>query len=410
MTLTIGPVLTLLLAVPALAAKDDPKDEPNTPQEQYQALLKENAKALKAWQAASNAAKTPEEERKIFDEMHPTRRLAPRFLALAEMNPKDPVAIDALLWVVTNDRFNSDKTDARRQALGILLRDHVQSEKVGAICESLGYAFDKASETAIRTILEKSPHSEVQGRACLALVHYLTRRLYLAEKVKQHPELVTKSLEELDKEYVQELYRQDATKVTAEVEAILNRVVEKYADVKLPDRGTMGERARAELFDIRHLAIGKIAPEVEGEDLEGTKFKLSDYKGKVVLLVFWGNWCGPCRAMYPYERSLVKKMEGRPFVLLGVNSDTDREALKETLKKEEITWRSFWNGGSKSGPIATKWNLRGWPTLYVIDAKGVIRYKCVGFLGEKIIDEEIDKLVPEAEQAGLGRRPEDPKP
>jgi hypothetical protein len=108
--------------------------------------------------------------------------------------------------------------------------------------------------------------------------------------------------------------------------------------------------------------------------------------------------------MYPHERSLVKKLEGKPFVLLGVNSDLDREALKETLKKEEITWRSFWNGGSTSGPISTEWNIHGWPTLYVIDDKGIIRHRHVGSPGDKVLDEEIEKLVAEAEKAFPGQK------
>jgi hypothetical protein len=101
--------------------------------------------------------------------------------------------------------------------------------------------------------------------------------------------------------------------------------------------------------------------------------------------------------MYPHERSLVKRLEGKPFALVGVNSDSDRSALKKVLQEENITWRSFWNGGSTSGPIATRWAVQGWPTLYVIDHKGVIRKKWEGSPGDKVLDEEIDKLVKEAE-------------
>jgi hypothetical protein len=97
--------------------------------------------------------------------------------------------------------------------------------------------------------------------------------------------------------------------------------------------------------------------------------------------------------MYPHERSLVKKLEGKPFALVGVNSDPD----KAELKKANITWRSFWNGGSAGGPISTRWAVRGWPTLYVIDHKGVIRHKHVGSPGDKKLDEEIEKLLKEAE-------------
>ena len=96
--------------------------------------------------------------------------------------------------------------------------------------------------------------------------------------------------------------------------------------------------------------------------------------------------------MYPHERSLVKRMANSPFALIGVNSDKDREKLKEVMEEKEITWRSFWNGGSTRGPISTKWGIRGWPTLYVLDAKGVIRYKNVR--GEKM-DDAIETLLKE---------------
>jgi hypothetical protein len=79
--------------------------------------------------------------------------------------------------------------------------------------------------------------------------------------------------------------------------------------------------------------------------------------------------------MYPHERSLVKQLSNEKFALIGVNSDDDREVLKEVLKEKNITWRSFWNGGSTSGPISTRWNVRGWPTIYVLDNEGVIRYR-----------------------------------
>ncbi len=101
--------------------------------------------------------------------------------------------------------------------------------------------------------------------------------------------------------------------------------------------------------------------------------------------------------MYPHERSLVKAMEGKPFVLLGVNSDRDREALKKVLVDEKITWRSFWNGGSTGGPISAAWHVQGWPTLYIIDAKGVIRQKYLGAPPGDTIDKEMEKLVQEAE-------------
>lgn len=81
--------------------------------------------------------------------------------------------------------------------------------------------------------------------------------------------------------------------------------------------------------------------------------------------------------MYPHERSLVEKLAGQPFALVGVNSDESPEKLAKALARENITWPSFFDGGGTGGPIATRWGVSGWPTIYVLDRAGVIRYKNV---------------------------------
>src|SRR5947209_5271702 len=101
--------------------------------------------------------------------------------------------------------------------------------------------------------------------------------------------------------------------------------------------------------------------------------------------------------MYPHERSLVKRLEGKPFVLVGVNSDSDKEKLKEAMKKESITWRSWWDGGRIGGPIASKWNVHAWPTIYVVDHRGVIRAKQ---LRGTSLDNVVDKLLGEMNAPG----------
>jgi hypothetical protein len=78
--------------------------------------------------------------------------------------------------------------------------------------------------------------------------------------------------------------------------------------------------------------------------------------------------------LIPHERSLVQKLADEPFALIGINSDTDREKLVASLATEQVTWRQICDG-STEGPIATAWNVSGWPTTYVIDARGLIRFK-----------------------------------
>jgi Thioredoxin-like len=99
--------------------------------------------------------------------------------------------------------------------------------------------------------------------------------------------------------------------------------------------------------------------------------------------------------MYPHERSLVKRLKDKPFALVGINSDDDREDLKKVVEKESLTWPSFFDG-SDAGPIATRWNVQSWPTIYVLDHRGVIRVKNVR---DKELDAAVDRLLDEMESA-----------
>jgi peroxiredoxin len=108
--------------------------------------------------------------------------------------------------------------------------------------------------------------------------------------------------------------------------------------------------------------------------------------------------------MYPHERSLVKKLENKPFALLGINSDP-KDRLREVMKKENITWRSWWDGGDTSGPIARAWNVSGWPTIYVLDHKGVIRHKNVrGEAMDKAVEQLLEELEKEQPAANAEKK------
>ena len=100
--------------------------------------------------------------------------------------------------------------------------------------------------------------------------------------------------------------------------------------------------------------------------------------------------------MFPHERSLVKRLADKPFVLLGVNSDQTKEEVKQKNEKAEITWRSWFDG--QGGPIAQQYKVQGFPTLYLIDPKGVVRHAFMGNPGDKKLDELIDQMLQETEK------------
>jgi hypothetical protein len=92
----------------------------------------------------------------------------------------------------------------------------------------------------------------------------------------------------------------------------------------------------------------------------------------------------------------VKKLSGKPFVLLGINSDPDRDAVKQTLLDENINWRSWWDETTQ-GPIHTKLQIELRPAIHLLDAKGVIRYKEID---PSQVDQAIDELLAELAAQG----------
>src|SRR5262249_28407082 len=97
-------------------------------------------------------------------------------------------------------------------------------------------------------------------------------------------------------------------------------------------------------------------------------------------------------ALVPHERSLVKRLEKKPFAFLGINVGEERDTVKKVVQKEKITWRSWWDQG---GGICKKYKVTGIPPIYVLDSKGVIRFKDVR---KEALDKAVDYLLKELDQ------------
>jgi hypothetical protein len=281
----------LILLSLSLAAGNDAKDRRASPEAQYKALVKE------FYQAANLSfnAKTDVERAKAVARAIP---LAPRLLELAEKHPHEAFVMDALvqvinqeLWLQANTRHpgrGNDRTEAR--TLELLLRDHVRSDKLGEACRRVQYGFGKKCETFLRTVMKTSPHREIQALACLRLAQFLNGRLKRLDLVKEQPDMAKRYKGLFGKDYLDGLLRQDRAKAVKEVEAAFELATAKYGDVKVPYGGTVAQTVKTELYDIRFLSVGKTAPDIEGDDQDGKRFKLSDYRGKVVLLYFWQEY------------------------------------------------------------------------------------------------------------------------
>ncbi|MBI2929121.1 MAG: redoxin domain-containing protein [Verrucomicrobia bacterium] len=273
----------------ATAQGDGP---PPTPAEQFKTLLKE-------FHAAAHAhfqSTTTDEER--AQGVARVAQLTSRCLELVEKNPGDPIALEALTQVVTLEYWLNTHTshpgwgkDSRQaRAIALLLRDHLQSDLLGETCKRVHFGFRQECETFLRAVLEKNPHREVRGQACLRLAQFLANRRERLELLKGQPELARRYEGLYGKDYLEALRRQDRAQVMQEAEAFYERARDSFSDVKLPYGELVGEAAKTELFEIRHLAVGKETPDIEGVDQDGGQLKLSDYRGKVVLLYFWSEF------------------------------------------------------------------------------------------------------------------------
>ena len=164
----------------------------------------------------------------------------------------------------------ADPADLEKQAAGLLQEvadkyaSGMKPAELARTVQMLGMRGSASAEPFLRTLMDKDARDEVKGLACLTL----------GQVYKEQADAKPDQAEALQKK----------------AEALFEQAAAKFADVKTPFGDTVGAKAKSELFDLRHLAVGKTAPEVEGQDQDGQKFKLSDYRGKVVLLDFWSQF------------------------------------------------------------------------------------------------------------------------
>jgi hypothetical protein len=277
--------VALLLAVgPARAAPDDKPDKKDlTPAQEVEKLTADYSKAQQDFYEKYGKAKTDEERAKLADEAMPKPGpVAARLLELAEKNPADKdVNPKALLWIVRNAGYGGDATKQKDRALDLLARDHAADDQVGDLCLALA--------RTPSAVAEKNPKDEAKGKATLALGQYLKYTAESVREMKKDPEVAKRVEAMAGKETADKLASADPDQMEKEAEKQLQTAADKYADAPLYN-STVGAFAKGELFELENLRIGMVAPEIEGEDLDGKPLKLSDYHGKVVVLDFWGNW------------------------------------------------------------------------------------------------------------------------
>lgn len=213
------------------------------------------------------------------------RTFAKRFITLAEEHSTDEAATDALLWVVKKVRGRAD-TD---RALDLLQSKHLASERLGSGFKDIARSRALGAEKLLRAAMKESPQTAVKAQACYYLALLLDTEANVVRQLKSSPDLAPRVLQYYGKAYGKHLSAIDPQELAKRREEVYETMFKSFGKVETED-GTFAKIAERALFAIRHLSVGKLAPEIDGEDIHGKKLKLSDFRGKVVLLTFWGHW------------------------------------------------------------------------------------------------------------------------
>lgn len=270
-------------------------------------------------------------------------------LAWLEYNPSSPEALQCAAWLI----LNTPDGPMVQKAAEVILQNHTRDTNLVYFCQQLERLRPGCSKPLFEAILKDNPSLEVRGNACFSLATLLKSEA----KYGQNKE------------------------ATAQAVKYYERVIGEFGAVK--QRGySLAELARPELRELRELSIGKPAPNTEGVDLEGQPLKLSSYRGRVVVLVFWWDSFTEVRDYL----KLQDKMEGKPFALIGVYGDD--ASTKHDKYREMVNWPSFRDG--RDGPIASLWNVHSWPDVWVLDRHGIIRYRDVRW-GD--LEDAVNKLL-----------------
>lgn len=293
------PILSGLLALISLAALPAQQEKEVRAQD-VQVLEEESIDTIitgfrarrNKWQADYRKAKTPEARKKLSRLFPRPNSEREKILKLALARPGSAAAAKGLSWVVQNQATPPQM----KKALQCLSRHHIDRPDLDKVCKRLRYEFTSYAERFLRTVHEKNAN---KGIALYCVAKALQRRAAFSDDMKKAPDpqkYEEKYLGHYGAETVALLKRCNSASLRDEAEKLLEAVAEQfpnavYREATLARKAILlADKVKAELFEIRNLAVGMLAPNIKGEDIDGVKFSLSDYRGKVVLLDFWGDW------------------------------------------------------------------------------------------------------------------------
>ena len=308
----------------------------------------EYQKKMEIWTLSMQTASTAEAQAKLLAERPDGFLYAQRLWSALKDSLADDWTLESAGWLlklVCSLPSNPPKPELvtlRTEVIGSIMaaveKNHMRSAKLAPLCMGLLAVGDNKTLQLLEKIEKSSPDHKVQGVAALALAFLLENLGDETKNIKRRLTLIRKAIIE-------------------------------SADVVI-DGTTVAKMAEDQLYVIRFLSKGREAPDLEGLDVSGTKMKLSEFSGKVVVLLFWNTAITDYERVIEIHRNMVKKMEGKPFVLVGVTNDS-LASLRVLQKEGLVTWRNF---SDVKNELAEKFHVKSLPFAYVLDRERNIQY------------------------------------
>jgi peroxiredoxin len=302
----------------------------------FRALIDNYESAVRANTLLIIDAKTEEERTKHRSTIPDSRPYAEQVLALIHAHPDAPDLADGLNWLLTQCIHLPQGI----AALDLVAKKYPALPGLAPGLKRLEDLDPDIATPVLQAVLNSAAQRDEKAAALFALGSHQFRAFEAA------PDDATRAAS-----------REKAT-------ALFQQIITDFPTVQIQGF-SLAHQAATVLFEITHLSVGAIAPEIMGMDDKDQTFKLSDYRGRAIVLVFWGDWCHGCHGLAPILTELASQFKDQPVSLLGVNTDAALTA-KKVLATSTIPWRC-WLDGSTSGPITTEWTPHHFPTLYILD-------------------------------------------
>ncbi len=291
-------------------------------------------------------AKTEEEKSQYRATVPSAAPYAARVLAAVESSTSTGEPVAGIIWLLTQAAGTAES----EKALELLKNRYASAAGIAPAVKALEYRTLEQAGPVLDAIVKTNAHAEEKAAALYALGMLHFRQMEAA---------VDPAVAEAAKNKASDLFQE---------------LVATYPQT-LVQGLPLADQAGKMLFEMSNLSVGSPVPEISGQDIDGQAFKISDYRGKHVVLVFWGGWCHACHGLLPMVNSLTHDVREKklPVEVLGINTDLPSEA-KAAYAQYQVNFRN-WSDGTTSGPITSLFNLRQFPTLYLIGPDGRIELK-----------------------------------